>query len=534
MWRDAGALLHYVVASEGMDNQVEESLEIVVLGGGTAGWMAAAGLAALLPASRCRVRLVESEEIGIVGVGEATLPHIKNFNDSLGIDEAEMMRATNATFKLGVQFVDWGFKGSSYIHPFGVHGSADSGLGFHQQWRRSLDAGRDWDIQEFSFACMAAQSNRFDFPATGKKTVNSTYSYAYHFDASLYAQFLRRLSELRGVIRTEGKVRDVEQDADSGDIRALIMESGERIAGDFFVDCSGFRSLLLGGKLGAEWEDWSKWLPCDRALPVPTERCGELTPYTRVTAMDAGWRWRIPLQHRTGNGYVFSSRFIDEDKARQDLLDALDEPTLAEPRLLKFQAGRRVRSWQRNCVALGLSGGFLEPLESTSIYLIQIAIMHLLPLLPGKRYDQRLVDEFNRRMDLEYERIRDFLILHYHLNSRNDAELWRYCRAMEVPESLQRKIALFSHSGIVEQYKDGLFTPPSWLSVYLGQGLRPQHFNPLAETIPVNRLLKELDDLREDIRDRIDELPKHSSFIARYANAQQASDMLLHEAEGRV
>ena len=517
-----------------MDNQVEEPLEIVVLGGGTAGWMAAAGLAALLPASRCRVRLVESEEIGIVGVGEATLPHIKNFNDSLGIDEAEMMRATNATFKLGVQFVDWGFKGSSYIHPFGVHGSADSGLGFHQQWRRSLDAGRDWDIQEFSFACMAAQANRFDFPATGKPTVNSTYSYAYHFDASLYAKFLRRLSELRGVIRTEGKVRDVEQDADSGDIRALIMESGERIAGDFFVDCSGFHSLLLGGKLGAEWEDWSKWLPCDRALPVPTERCGELTPYTRVTAMDAGWRWRIPLQHRTGNGYVFSSRFIDEDKARQDLLDALDEPTLAEPRLLKFQAGRRVQSWQRNCVALGLSGGFLEPLESTSIYLIQIAIMHLLPLLPGKRYDQRLVDEFNRRMDVEYERIRDFLILHYHLNSRDDTELWRYCRAMEVPDSLQRKIALFSHSGIVEQYKDGLFTPPSWLSVYLGQGLTPQHFNPLAEAIPVNRLLKELDDLREDIRDRIDELPKHSSFIARYANAQQASDMLLHEAEGRV
>lgn len=513
---------------------LDETLDIVILGGGTAGWMAAAALTGLLPPSRCRVRLVESDEIGIVGVGEATLPHIKDFDDSIGIDEAQMMRATNATFKLGVQFVDWGFKGSSYVHPFGIHGSVDTGLAFHQQWRRSIAAGRDWDIQEFSLACTAANANRFDFPAKGKQTVSSTYAYAYHFDASLYAKFLRALSEPRGLVRTEGKVRDVEQDPESGDIRALVMESGERIAGDFFIDCSGFRSLLLAGKMGAAWEDWSKWLPCDRALPVPTERRGALTPYTRVTAMDAGWRWRIPLQHRTGNGYVFSSHFIDENKAREELLEALDDPTLAEPRLLKFQAGRRARSWQRNCLALGLSSGFLEPLESTSIYLIQIAIMHFLPLLPGKRSDQRLVDEFNRRMDIEYERIRDFLILHYHLNSRDDTELWRYCRSMDVPDSLKHRLRLFRHSGIVEQYKDGLFTPPSWLSVYLGQGLVPEHFNPLTEVIPLNRMLKDLDELRDDIREHVDAMPLHASFLAGYANARQASEALLHEAEARV
>ena len=513
---------------------MDQVLDIVILGGGTAGWMAAAGIASRIPPNRCRVTLVESDEIGIVGVGEATLPHIKNFNDSIGIDEAEMMRATKATFKLGIDFVDWGFKGSRYIHPFGVHGTAESGLGFHHQWLRSLAEGRDWDIQEFCFGCVAAEENRFDFPATGKPTINSTYSYAYHFDASLYARFLRTIAEPGGVTRIEGKVKDVEQDGQSGDIRALVLESGARIAGDFFIDCSGFRSLLLAGKLGVEWDDWSKWLPCDRALAVPTARTGDLTPYTRVSAMDAGWRWRIPLQHRTGNGYVFSTRFIDEDKAREELLGKLDESVLAEPRLLKFTAGRRTCSWAKNCVALGLSSGFLEPLESTSIYLIQIGIMHLLPLLPTKRGDPRLIEEFNVRMDIEYERIRDFLILHYHLNSRDDTELWRYCRSMDVPESLESKMRLFRHSGVVRQYKDGLFTPPSWLAVYLGQGLKPEHYSPLADALPLERLLDSLGELHSDIRDRVDEMPKHASLLARYANSEAVSEQLLHEPEIRL
>jgi tryptophan halogenase len=513
---------------------MHEPLRVVILGGGTAGWMAAVGLASLLPRHQYRVTLVESEEIGIVGVGEATLPQMKNFNDLIAIDEAEMMRATKATFKLGIEFVDWGFVGSSYIHPFGIHGPAASGLPFHHRWLRSLAAGRDWSIEDFSFAIAAARANRFDFPATGRPTINSTYAYAYHFDASLYAAYLRGVAEQRGASRIEGKVADVEQDPASGDIRALVMESGERIEGDFFIDCSGFRSLLLGSRLGVEWEDWSKWLPCDRALAVPTERQKELTPFTQSTAMQAGWRWRIPLQHRTGNGYVFSSSFTDEEKAADALLASLEAPALAEPRLLKFKAGRRIRNWERNCVALGLASGFLEPLESTSIYLIQIAIMHLLPLMPKGKPDPRLVAEFNRRMDVEYDRIRDFLILHYHLNARDDAEIWRYCRNMDVPDSLKRKIGLFRHCGYIEDYHDGLFNPPSWLSVLLGQGLKPEHYHPLAEVTPADRLISELEELRTDIQDRIDEMPRHATFIGRYADAHEASEAMLHEPETRL
>lgn len=513
-----------------MSNQ---PFRVVILGGGTAGWMAATALASMLPRQRYSVTLVESEAIGIVGVGEATLPQMKNFNDLLAIDEAEMMRSTRATFKLGIDFVDWGFVGSSYVHPFGIHGPGATGLAFHQRWLRTVSAGRDWSIEDFSFAVAAARANRFEFPRDGT-AVNSTYSYAYHFDASLYAAYLRGIAEARGVTRVEGKVRDVEQDEMSGEIRALLLESGVRVDGEFFVDCSGFRSLLLSGELGVEWDDWSRWLPCDRALPVPTERCGELTPYTRVTAMKAGWRWRIPLQHRTGNGYVFSSHFIDEEKAREELLASLDEPLLAEPRLLKFEAGRRVRSWERNCVALGLSSGFLEPLESTSIYLVQIAIMHLVELFPTGKIDPRLVAEFNRRMDLEYDRIRDFLILHYHLNSRDDSELWRYCRAMDVPQSLEQKIELFRHSGYIEDYRHGLFNAPSWLSVFLGQGLTPEHHHPLADAVPVARLENELDRLRTEIEDRVDEMPKHATFLARYAEAHEATEAALHKAEARL
>ncbi|MEP7130013.1 MAG: tryptophan halogenase family protein [Sphingomicrobium sp.] len=509
-------------------------LEVVILGGGTAGWTTAAVLASFLPRERASIRLIESEEIGIVGVGEATLPHIRTLNTAIGVDEAELMRATQATFKLGIQFVDWGFAGSHYDHPFGVHGGPGAGQSFHHQWLRASANGLAASVEEFSYAIMAAEQNRFDFPDARKANLKSTYDYAYHFDASLYAAFLRRMAEQRGAVRVEGKVEGVEQDPETGDVSALVMQSGETIRGDFFIDCSGFRSLLLGDTLGVEWEDWSKWLPCDRALPLPTERIGDLTPYTRVTAMQAGWRWRIPLQHRTGNGYVFSSAFIDEDKATEELLGAIDEPKLAEPRLLKFQAGRRVKSWARNCVAIGLSSGFLEPLESTSIYLIQVAAMNLLPLFPDARNDRRLAAEFNRRMDVEYERIRDFLILHYHLNSRDDSELWRYCRAMEVPDSLERKIALFRHCGLIEQYKDGLFSPASWLSVFIGQGLKPRHYSPLADTVPLDRMLANLEDLRTEIRDQVEEMPKHATVIARYADAAGASSAALHQTEARL
>lgn len=494
-------------------------LEVVILGGGTAGWTAAAAFASFIPRSRASIHLVESDEIGIVGVGEATLPHIRTLDRALGLDEADMMRSTEATFKLGIQFVDWGFVGSRYIHPFGTHGRPGSGQSFLHQWLRMKDEGLKGDLEDFSFAICAAKQNRFAFPDERKASLKSTYDYAYHFDASLYAAYLRRIAESRGALRTEGKVRSVEQDSETGNIEALLLESGEMVRGDFFIDCSGFRSLLLGDKLGAEWEDWGKWLPCDRALAVPTPRATDFSPYTRSTAMDAGWRWRIPLQHRTGNGYVFASAFTNDEQARQALLESLDAEPTAEPRLLRFKAGRRVKSWQRNCVALGLSSGFLEPLESTSIYLIQVAAMTLLPLFPGPNHDQRLADEFNRRMDVEYERIRDFLILHYKLTSRDDAEIWRYCRNMDVPDSLKARMELFHHSGFIEQYKDGLFSPPSWISVYMGQGLKPENHHPAADAIPLDRLRADLDRLRDDIEDYVEEMPKHEAAIAAFAES---------------
>jgi len=499
---------------------VSEPLEIVILGGGTAGWMAAAALVSLLPPDGWRVRLVESEEIGIVGVGEATFPEVKYFNDAIGIDEAEMMRATNATFKLGIEFVDWGFKGSRYMHPFGVHGPANMEHIFHHHWVRARQVESAHEIGEYSLAAQAARSCRFQFPEKHSARIDSAFTYAYHFDASLYGIFLRRVAEQRGAERIEGKVREVVQHPESGDIQSLALESGETISGDLFIDCSGFRSLLLGQALGVGWEDWSKWLVCDRAFAVPSER-DELSPYTRSTAMEAGWRWRIPLQHRTGNGYVFSSEFISEDEAAQSLMRSLETKALAEPRLLKFQTGRRTVGWARNCVALGLASGFFEPLESTSIYLVQVAIMHLVALLPGKSIDPRLRDEFNLLMDLQYERIRDFLILHYKLNRREDAEIWRYCAAMDVPESLTRKIELFRRSGIIERYKDGLFPPTSWLSIFIGQGLVPESYNPAAAALAEEKLISELEGFRAEIRDRVDEMLRHDRFIDRYCAAER-------------
>jgi tryptophan halogenase len=499
-----------------------QPVDIVILGGGTAGWMTAAALVSLIPPTRCRVRLVESEEIGIVGVGEATFPEIKYFNDAIGIDEAEMMRASNAAFKLGIEFVDWGFKGSRYIHPFGAHGPANMSHIFHHQWLRALRLGVASDIGDYSLAAQAARNCRFEFPATGRKTINSAYSYAYHFDASLYGAFIRGVAEQRGATRTEGKVKEVIQDAETGDIRSLVLESGEVISGDLFIDCSGFRSFLLGKTLGVEWQDWSKWLPCDRAFAVASKR-DKLSPYTRSTAMEAGWRWRIPLQHRTGNGYVFSSSFISEDEAAGSLMRSLETKALGDPRMLKFQTGHRVVSWAKNCVAVGLASGFFEPLESTSIYLIQVAIMHLVPLLPGKAIDPRLRDEFNRLMDLQYERIRDFLILHYKLNNRDDAEIWRYCAAMDVPESLTRKIELFRHSAVIERYNDGLFTPISWLSVFIGQGLIPENYSPLADALPEEKLISQMSEFRIQVRDRAEEMLPHDRFIDRYCAASPAA-----------
>lgn len=501
---------------------MNDPFNIVIVGGGTAGWMTAAALAAMVPETMARVRLVESDEIGTVGVGEATLPQMKDFNDMIGVIESDMMQQTNATFKLGIEFVDWGYQGSSYIHPFGVHGDSIGGVAFHHQWLRALLAGEDGigNIEDFSYAIRAARSAKFDFPSTEPGEINSTYSYAYHFDASLYAAFLRKFAERRGVQRTEGKVVDVSLNGNTGNIETIALESGDVIAGDLFIDCSGFRALLIGKALENDYEPWTDWLPCDRAVAVPCQRADtDLLPYTRATARQAGWTWRIPLQHRTGNGYVYSSQFVSDDEAASTLLAALDGEPTADPRFLNFTAGRRKVSWDRNCVAIGLSSGFLEPLESTSIYLIQAAIINLLKNFPRNHIEPAQVAEFNRLVDLEYERVRDFLILHYYANTRDDAELWRYCRSMQIPDSLEQKLSLFRQRGHIDIYHHGLFSPASWLSVYLGQGVRPTGYDPMAENMPLERTVAEIRSTGQRIADRVTIMPGHDDFIRDYCPA---------------
>ena len=503
---------------------MQPRLNIVIVGGGTAGWMCAAALAHDLKADRpeglCNVRLIESDEIGTVGVGEATLPHIKDFNDHLGLNEAEFMRRTRATFKLGIEFADWGRKGGSYIHPFGDFGHAINGAEFVQYWSRARDLGETASIEAYSYAVQAARHHRFDFPSEDPASIKSTYAYAYHFDASLYAAFLREFAEARGVRRTQGRVVEARQSPESGDIAALVLQSGEEVAGDLFIDCSGFRALLIGQTLKSEWQDWTPWLPCDRAVAVACDSDVPPTPYTQSIALEEGWRWRIPLQHRVGNGYVFASRFLSEEAATERLLGLLEGRAQGAPRLLRFGAGRRLQSWRGNCIAMGLASGFLEPLESTSIYLIQVAITHLLQLLPKPghpfRPDTRLTAEYNRRVDLEYDRVRDFLILHYHANAREDGALWRHTREMDVPDSLLEKMEQFRSRGYIHRYREGLFSPASWLAVFMGQDVAPRGHDRLADLLPEAQLIERLSGMRRRIAANVEDMPRHDAFIRGY------------------
>ncbi len=499
---------------------------IVIVGGGTAGWMAAAGLVHLLAAADYDITLIESDEIGTVGVGEATLPHIKTFNDMLGIDEAQFMRDTRGSFKLGIEFVGWDKPGERYIHPFGTFGEPWAGVDFQHHWARATLAGKDvGPLHDYSFAIAAAQANGFEFPNEDPKSIRSTFAYAYHFDATLYAQFLRRWATARGVRRVEGQVTDVAQNPQTGHVETLTLKSGATISGDIFLDCSGFRSLLLGGTMGVAWQDWSEWLPCDRALAVPCGKADPLTPYTRSTAQRGGWIWRIPLQHRTGNGHVFASRFCSEDEAREALLAGLDGPALAEPKLLRFQAGRRAKGWEGNCVAIGLASGFLEPLESTSIFLIQAAVVDLANLMPTPRtgVDPRFATEFNRLFEIHYDRTRDFLVLHYMANRRHGEPLWDHVRNMELPDSLAHKIALFEEGAAAPDYKLGLFSRDSWLAVLVGQSVLPRGYNRLADAIPMDQLEAKLADLRARIALNAGDMTPHADFIAGYCAASGAA-----------
>jgi len=486
---------------------------VIVVGGGTAGWMAASALARLLPHA-CTVELVESAEIGIVGVGEATLPHLRAFIETLGLDEAEFMAATHATYKLGIEFRDFGKPGDAYLHPFGDFGRPLNGVPFLHWWLRMHALGQGGDIGEYSVANVMAAARRFAPPAADPATLLSAFSYAYQFDATRFGPYLRSFAEANGVTRTEGRIVSVERDGQSGDVAALLLESGARVEGDLFIDCSGFRSLLLGDALGEAWEDWAHWLPCDRAMAVPCgSPPGEIEPLTRATAMPSGWRWRIPLQHRVGNGYVYSSAHLSDDEASAAILGAIEGEALADPRVLRFRAGRRKRSWSHNVVAVGLASGFLEPLESTSIYLVQIAIQQLIELFPIGRIEDADRAAFNDQVDYEYDRIRDFLILHYHASTRDDSAFWCEVRHNPIPDSLTEKIELFRRAGQIQRYSRGLFFAPSWIAVLIGQGVIPQGWDQRVDAADPAALGQALDRLRGQIVRDVAALPGHRAAL---------------------
>lgn len=491
---------------------------IVIVGGGTAGWMAAAALARGLK-GRTAVTLVESEEIGTVGVGEATIPAIILFNRLLGLDEDEFIRRTRGTFKLGIEFRNWGGLGQTYFHPFGRYGADLESLAFHQHWLRQRALGDPSSLAEYSLPTMAARAGKFTRPVDDPKNVLSRIAYAFHFDAGLYARFLRDYAEDKGVERREGRIVEVVPGEGRDRIGGVRLASGELVEGDFFVDCSGFRGLLIEQTLKAGYEDWSHWLPCDRAVAVPCESAGEPTPFTRSTAREAGWQWRIPLQHRIGNGYVHCSRFISEDEATATLMANLDGKALAEPRTLRFVTGRRKRAWIGNCVALGLASGFLEPLESTSIHMIQSGLARLMTLFPDRDFDQTGIDEYNRQAAREYEQIRDFIVLHYHATGRDDSPLWNHVRTMAPPESLARKMALFRDRGRFFRDEEELFSETSWTAVLLGQHVEPRAYDPLADVPAADNIAGKLAKMRALIQRATDGMPTHSAFIAAHCRA---------------
>ena len=488
--------------------------DIVIVGGGTAGWMSAAALSALVTTGY-RIRLIESDEISTIGVGEATIPLIRGFNDLIGVDENEFVRATQGTFKLGIEFRNWGKEGDNYIHGFGTVGRDQLLAKFYQYWLKMYQAGEAPDLEEFSINTVAPRLNKFMRPDMSRgDSPLADINYAFHFDAGLYAKFLRKHSEQRGVVRTEGKIVDTVLRADDGFVAAVIMENGERITGDLFIDCSGMVGLLIEKALKTGYEDWSHWLPCDRAIAVPCESAGPLVPLTRSTAHDAGWQWRIPLQHRIGNGHVYCSKFMEAEQAESILMNNLDGKPLAQPRHLKFLTGKRKKAWNKNVVAIGLAGGFMEPLESTSIHIVQTTITRLMMFFPHGGFDRADIDMFNALSDREYTTIRDFLILHYKVNARTGSDFWTYCRQMDVPDTLRRKMELFESNGRILRDSDELFAETSWLQVMHGQGMRPRGYNPLVDQRSKEEIADFLQDTQRVIRACAEAMPTHADYIA--------------------
>lgn len=494
---------------------------ILIAGGGSSGWMTAALFARLFQ-GLYDVVLVESAEIGTIGVGEATIPAIKKYNELLGLDENEFITRTQGTFKLGIQFNGWLNGQDSYIHGFGVIGQDWEWLRMHHYWLRAHELGRAGDFADYSINTAAALKNKFlrSQPNMADSPL-AHIAHAFQFDAALFAKFLSGYAQDRGVRRREGKIVDVTLRPDDGFIQSVTMADGEVIEADLFIDCSGFRGLFINQALGVEFEDWSHWLPCNRAIAVPCERSEDFTPYTRSTAHGAGWQWRIPLQHRTGNGHVFSARFMDDAEAEKILLANIDGKPLADPFKVDFKAGKRRQLWHKNCVAVGLAGGFLEPLESTSLHLVQSGIIRLVRLLPDGGFNPANVAEFNRQSDFEYERIRDFIILHYKATTRADTPFWDYCRTMDLPETLQRKIDLWMANGRIFREDEELFSEESWIQVFLGQGMIPRGYDPLVQIKSDVQIAQFLGNIQSVIGKCVDVMPSHADYVAKTCPANQ-------------
>jgi len=493
---------------------------VVIVGGGTAGWMAAAALGRYLDNGYTKVTLIESEEIGTIGVGEATIPPLITFNKMLGINENEFLAATQGSFKLGIEFVNWSGIGERYFHPFGFHGHDLQGLHFHQLYLRERKRRVMQDISAWSMSAVAAARGRFARPGPEATLPLSQMLYAFHFDASLYAKFLRTYAEQVGVDRVEGKIVDVSLRSADGFVESVTLADGRKVEGDLFIDCSGFRGLLIEQKLQAGYEDWTHWLPCDRAIAVPCANPGDPDPFTRATAHKSGWQWRIPLQSRMGNGHVYSSAHISDDEAEKVLLDNLEGEPLQDPRRLTFTTGRRKLAWSRNVVSMGLSSGFVEPLESTSIHLIQSGIAKLIALFPDKRFNPVERDEYNKQMQDLFEDVRDFVILHYHATTRDDSDFWNQCRTMTVPDSLQHKIDLFRAKARVFREGFELFATTSWVAVMLGQHIVPEEYEPAADALDADKVAAALEEMRIGYLETAQAMPSQAEFIARCCAAR--------------
>lgn len=488
-------------------------MRIVILGGGTAGWMAAAALSRVLGKRTHSITLIESSSIPTVGVGEATIPVIDQLHRIIGITPFDLVKHTDATFKLGIDFVDWARKDHSYFHPFGFLGNDMNGISFVHYWLRQRALGNETDLGEYSIEISAARAGKFNFEPPRNAT-DLRLNHAYHFDAGLYAQLLRQVAERAGVTRIDAKMQSTQTNAETGNVEALVLESGRAVEGDLFIDCSGFRALLIGQELGNDFVDWKHYLPCDTAITAQTEVHTPLPPFTRSTARDAGWQWRIPLQTRTGNGYVHASEFTDPQQAMDDFVNGLDRPLIGDPRTLKFKTGYRPKMWDRNVIALGLSAGFLEPLESTAIHLVQSAITKLMLLFPRGDVTARARDSFNTAMTTEYERIRDFLLAHYAVTARDDTPFWRYFKSVDLPDSYLEYLEFYHEDGIFLERTHDLFKERSWFAVLHGQGLTPKRYHPVADAPDEASLNNQLAMLRQRVAAKLSALPTHDEFVA--------------------